>query len=98
MVVTKHSEYEVSGAESPETLGMTEELLTSRYESSFSLELPCAPCSCFRFGSNESVCKPYTVRTVVHHQGRGRRGQGEGGEGKLEQIRRSITKILGKAP
>ena len=45
-----------------------------------------------RFGSHESVCKPCTVRTVVHHSRPAARGQ----ETKLEQIRRSITKILGE--
>ena len=51
----------------------------------------------FRFGSHESVCKPYTVRTVVH-SGRGREGAGPGpgGGGKLDQIRRSVTKVLGE--
>ena len=43
------------------------------------------------------MCKPYTVRTVVH-SGRGREGAGPGpgGGGKLDQIRRSVTKVLGE--
>ena len=48
-----------------------------------------------RFGSQESVCKPYHVRTVVHadrSRARGSRGDG----GKLEQIRRNILKVLGE--
>ena len=50
-----------------------------------------------RFGSHESVCKPYTVRTVVH-SGRGREGAGPGpgGGGRLEQLRRSVAKVLGE--
>ena len=43
------------------------------------------------------MCKPYTVRTVVH-SGRGREGAGAGpgGGGKLDQLRRSVTKVLGE--
>ena len=44
------------------------------------------------------MCKPYTVRTVVH-SGRGREGAGPGpggGASKLEQIRGSLTKLLGE--
>ena len=48
-----------------------------------------------RFGSQESVCKPYHVRTVVHaDRSRARGGRGDGG--KLEQIRRNILKVLGE--
>ena len=48
-----------------------------------------------RFGSQESVCKPYHVRTVVHaDRSRARGGRGDGG--KLEQIRRNIIKVLGE--
>ena len=41
------------------------------------------------------MCKPYTVRTVVH-SGRGREGAGPGpgGGGKLDQLRRSVTKVI----
>ena len=46
-----------------------------------------------RFGSQESVCKPYHVRTVVHTD---RNRARAGGGGKLEQIRRNILKVLGE--
>ena len=46
----------------------------------------------FRFGSQESVCKPYHVRTVVHTD----RNRARGGGSKLEQIRRNILKVLGE--
>ena len=46
------------------------------------------------------MCKPYTVRTGVHSAGRGRgRGGARGGAaegGKLEQVRRSVAKLLGE--
>lgn len=44
------------------------------------------------------MCKPYTVRTVVHSAGRGRGGARGGAAegGKLEQVRRSVAKLLGE--
>ena len=42
------------------------------------------------------MCKPYTVRTVIHNGRSREREGGGGGGGKLEQIRRNITKILGE--
>ena len=106
----KRGDYEGCGVgtscapESPQSHGMTEELLTSRYTFNkkykihpwLSLKKILQTISTYnwRFGSHESVCKPYTVRTVIHN-GRSREREGGGG-GKLEQIRRNITKILGE--
>ena len=86
----------MGGPESPGEHAMTEELLTSRCVTCDNVTCRHNP-SMFRFGSHESVCKPYTVRTVVH-SGRGREGAGPGpgGGGKLDQIRRSVTKVLGE--
>ena len=87
----------MGGPESPGEHAMTEELLTSRCDMLQCYNITCPHNNLFRFGSHESVCKPYTVRTVVH-SGRGREGAGPGpgGGGKLDQIRRSVTKVLGE--